>query len=72
MAVKPRDFKSLVSTNSTTRAGRYFKEALHQSIRYLSRFVYGQDVLYAARGQEARSRDGQDVLYAARGHAYRT
>ena len=27
--------------------------------------------MYAARGQEARSRDGQDVLYAARGHAYR-
>ena len=38
--------------------------------------IYGQDALYAARGQEARSRDGQDALYAARGraawmHAYR-
>ena len=33
--------------------------------------IYGQDVRYAARGQEARSRDGQDVRYAARGHAYR-
>ena len=28
--------------------------------------IYGQEVLYAARGQEARSRDGQEVLYAAR------
>ena len=33
---------------------------------------YGQDVLYAARGQEARSRDGQDVLYAARGQEARS
>ena len=38
----------------------------------LPRVIYGQDVLYAARGQDARSRDGQDVLYAARGQDARS
>ena len=34
--------------------------------------IYGQDVRYAARGQDARSRDGQDVRYAARGQEARS
>ena len=39
---------------------------------FIPALVYGQDVRYAARGQDARSRDGQDVRYAARGQDARS
>ena len=41
-------------------------------VRHLWTGCYGQDVRYAARGQDARSRDGQDVRYAARGQDARS